>query len=54
MTFWMTLWKWLMILSVGSFSIMALWVTFQGARDIKSLLESLRAGHEHPEETTEE
>ncbi len=54
MTLWMTLWKWLMILSVGSFSIMALWVTVQGARDIKSLLQSLRAGHDQAEETTEE
>ncbi len=52
MTFWMALWKWLMILSVGSFSIMALWVTIQGARDIKALLHSLREGHEHTEDTT--
>ena len=54
MTFWMTLWKWLMILSVGSFSIMAVWVTIQGARDIKALLQSLRDGHEESDETTKE
>jgi len=52
MILWMSIWKWLMILSVGSFAVMALWVTFQGALDIKSLLQSLREGHEHPEETT--
>lgn len=54
MTLWMTLWKWLMILSVGGFAIMAVWVTIQGARDIKSLLISLREGHENTENTTEE
>lgn len=54
MNYWMALWKWLMILSVGSFGVMAVWVTFQGALDIRSLLQSLREGHEHTEETTEE
>ncbi|MCF6287369.1 MAG: hypothetical protein L3K26_19640 [Candidatus Hydrogenedentes bacterium] len=54
MNFWMGLWKWLMILSVGSFSIMAVWVTIQGARDIKSLLRTLREGHETSEENVEE
>jgi hypothetical protein len=54
MSFWMTLWKWLMIVSVGSFSLMALWVTVQGARDIKALLHSLRAGHESTDERVEE
>ncbi len=54
MSFWMTLWKWLMIVSIGSFSVMALWVTVQGARDIKALLQSLRAGHEQSGENTKE
>jgi len=54
MILWMSIWKWLMTLSVGSFAVMAVWVTFQGAMDIKSLLQSLREGHEHSEETTEE
>ena len=54
MSFWMALWKWLMILSVGSFSIMAVWVTIQGARDIKALLHSLKAGHENTDESLKE
>ena len=54
MSFWMALWKWLLIVSVGSFSLMALWVTVQGARDIKALLKSLRAGHETTDENAEE
>jgi hypothetical protein len=54
MIFWMGLWKWLMILSVGGFAVMAVWVTIQGARDIKSLLRSLRAGHDMAEKKTKE
>ena len=54
MSFWMTLWKWLMILSMSGFAIMAVWVTIQGARDIKSLLISLREGHDLTDDTTKE
>ncbi len=54
MIVWMAVWKWLMILCVGGFTVMSLWVTIQGARDIKSLLRSLREGHAKTEEKTEE
>ncbi len=54
MSAWMGLWKWLLILSVGGFATMAVWVTFQGARDIKSLLISLREGHDTNEDTSKE
>ena len=54
MNAWMILWKWLMILSVTGFAIMAVWVTIQGARDIKSLLHTLRAGHDDDEKETKE
>lgn len=40
--FWMTLWKVVFIVSVGAFSIMAVWVTIGGARDIKRLLTTLK------------
>lgn len=45
MGFWMTLWKVVFIISVAAFSIMSLWVTIGGARDIRSLLALLREEH---------
>lgn len=38
----MTLWKVVFIVSVGAFSVMAVWVTIGGARDIKRLLTTLK------------
>ncbi len=46
MTFWILLWKSVFILTISAFSVLAVWVTFQGARDIKSLFASLRRQHE--------
>jgi len=34
---------------VGLFGIMAVWVTVQGARDIKSLFKTLDEEHKHPD-----
>lgn len=48
--FWMTLWKVVFIVSVGAFSVMAVWVTIWGARDIKRLLTILK-GDEKEEES---
>ncbi len=45
MNFWMTLWKLVFCVGVSVFAIMAVWVTVQGARDIFSLLTTLREGH---------
>ncbi|GMU94164.1 MAG: hypothetical protein AMXMBFR4_32220 [Candidatus Hydrogenedentota bacterium] len=45
MEFWVSLWKWVFILSVGAFSLMSVWVTIQGAFDIRSLLRTLREEH---------
>ena len=46
MSFWVMLWKAVFVLGVGAFTIMAVWVTVQGARDIKSLLRTLRREHD--------
>lgn len=46
MEFWMVLWKIVFIFSVGAFSVMSVWVTVQGAFDIRSLLKTLREEHE--------
>lgn len=46
MTFWVLLWKGILIATVGVYAIMALWVTVQGAFDIRSMLSDLRARHE--------
>lgn len=58
MNFWILLWKSVFILSVSAFGLLAVWVTFQGARDIKSLFASLRRQHEsgdgEAQEATEE
>lgn len=46
----MTLWKVVFIVSVAAFSVMAVWVTIGGARDIKRLL-SLLKGDEKEEDS---
>jgi hypothetical protein len=46
MEFWMVLWKFVFIVSVGAFSVMSIWVTVQGAFDIRSLLRTLRDEHQ--------
>ena len=46
MTFWMGLWKTVFIGTVLVYAAMAVWVTVQGARDIKSLLATLRERHD--------
>lgn len=50
MTFWVFLWKFVFIATVLVYGIMAVWVTIQGARDIKSLFATLRERHEHSDE----
>ena len=46
MMFWVWLWKTVFVFTLSGFSLMAVWVTIQGARDIKWLLEVLRSRHE--------
>ena len=46
MNFWMWLWKIVFVLGVGVFSLMAVWVTIGGWRDVKDLLRDLKAQHD--------
>lgn len=48
MEFWVNLWKFVFILTVSVYAVMAVWVTIQGARDIKSMMADLRERHEEP------
>jgi hypothetical protein len=47
---WIILWKAVFIGTVSIFSVVAVWVTFQGARDIKFMLEGIRARHTEKED----
>ena len=53
MSFWIVLWKAVFIVTVSCFGLIAVWVTIQGARDIKSLLADLREEHKSQEESPE-
>ena len=46
MMFWVYLWKILFIFTVLAFAVMAVWVTIQGAFDIKAMMATLRKRHE--------
>ena len=46
MTFWVVLWKVVFLATVGIYGVMAVWVTVQGARDIKSMMADIRRRHE--------
>jgi len=46
MTFWVVLWKGVFLATVGIYAVMAVWVTVQGARDIKSMMADIRRRHE--------
>ena len=46
MDFWIFLWKAVFLATISVYAIMALWVTVQGARDIKSMLGDLRRRHD--------
>lgn len=50
MAFWQTLWKLTFFIGVGLFACMAVWVTVQGARDIKDLFRTLDEEHGQGEE----
>ena len=50
MTFWIWLWKAVFFVTLTGFSLMAVWVTIQGARDIRLLLEVLRGRHDDGQE----
>ena len=41
MVFWIYLWKAVLILGLGLFASMAVWVTIGGARDIKKLFKKI-------------
>jgi len=46
MEFWVVLWKVVLLGTVGIYGVMAVWVTVQGARDIKSMMADIRQRHE--------
>ncbi len=46
MAFWVPFWKVVFIATVAIYATMAVWVTVQGAFDIKSMLRDLRERHE--------
>ena len=46
MMFWVYLWGFVFIATVSIYGLMAIWVTIQGARDIKSMFADLRQRHE--------
>lgn len=54
MTFWVILWQVVFVLGVTGFAVMAAWVTVQGARDIVTLLATLRAEHAQAGEPEQE
>ena len=54
MSSWILTWKLVFVFGVGGFTAMAVWVTIQGARDIKSLLNDLRREHEEDAEGVSE
>ena len=45
MAFWIILWKIVFIVGVGAFAIIAIWVTFAGFKDIKSLFATINKEH---------
>ena len=46
MTFWVLLWELIFVFAVLVFGAMTIWVTIQGARDIKHLTEALGLRHQ--------
>ena len=42
---WIPFWKAVFIATVAVYGVMAVWVTVQGARDIKSMLKDIRDSH---------
>lgn len=54
MTFWVYLWGFVFVATVAIYGVMAVWVTVQGARDIKSMMADIRGRHEDGETATEE
>ncbi len=47
MAFWIILWKATLIVGLVAFSVLAIGVTFFGARDVKHLLATLKNEHEN-------
>ncbi|MCP4643786.1 MAG: hypothetical protein GY851_25295 [bacterium] len=46
MVYWIAIWKVFFVVTVAAFGLMSVWVSFQGARDIKALLATLKGRHE--------
>jgi hypothetical protein len=44
--FWAQLWGWFLAIMCICFAALAVWVTIQGAADIKSLLRGLKERHQ--------
>ena len=43
---WILLWKWVLIVGVALFAVMAVVVTIGGARDVRDLFRTLREQHD--------
>jgi len=52
MTFWVLLWQTVFVFVVVFFAGLSVWVTIQGARDIKALMRTLRERHREGEPGT--
>ncbi len=50
MSFWVNFWKAIFLFSLFGFAILSVWVTISGARDIRSMLDTILAKHEQEEE----
>lgn len=48
--FWVLLWKAVFLITVSVYAVMAVWVTFRGALDIRDMLIDLKM-RERPENT---
>ena len=47
---WMAIWKWVFVVGVSLFAIMAVYVTIGGVRDIKRLFRRLDEAHARDEQ----
>ena len=50
MSFWISLWQALFFITIALFSVVTVWVTVQGALDIKHLMQMLKLRHENTSE----
>jgi hypothetical protein len=54
MTFWIYFWGAVFFSTLGGFAILAVWVIFQGARDIGSMFAAIRERHDAGPDSSKE